>query len=226
MIADPRVRLARVTAVAPARWQKCLLAYAAVLLLMLTGAQRVLGRAPKQVLELVLGGLLIVAFATHPAVSRTLRALGSRATAGAIGVLSFLVVVDAAHLSTRWFYPLVGWEMFTSPMGAAPDPEIFVYTAHHADGSSRRIVPGGMISDAVVSGLDGEAKRTLGALAARPNDAHARAQAESVLRGLRSMEAKANPGEHITSVGVARCRMPVRAPYVPDCRPLTTVHTP
>jgi hypothetical protein len=193
---------------------------------MLTGLQRVLGRVPKQGIELLLGGLLITAFASHPVFSNTLRALGSRSTFTVCAILALVVGVDAAHLHTRWLYPLTGWEMFTSPTGRQPDPEQFRYTAHYADGSARRLVPGGMISDAVVSGLDGEAKQTLGALDERPGDARAKAAAESALRGFASMQERAEPGKDITSVEVRRCRMPVRPPYVPDCRPLVEVSTP
>jgi hypothetical protein len=209
-----------------ARWQKCLLAYAGLLLFMLTGLQRVLGRVPKQGIELFLGGLLLTAFARHPVFSRTLRALGSRATFGALGLVALVIAVDAAHLRVRWLYPLVGWEMFTSAVGHAADPEQFRYTAHYADGSAHRIVPGETISDAVVSGLDGEATQTLGAFGQHPADARAKAAADAMLRGFALMQERAEPGKDVTSLEVNRCRMPVQAPYVPDCRPLIEVSTP
>ena len=211
---------------ARARWQKCLLAYGVVLLPMLTGLQRVLGRVPKRGIELLLGGLLLTAFASHPVFSNTLRALGSRSAYGALAIVALVIGVDAAHVHRRWLYPLDGWEMFTGAVGQSADPEQFRYTAHYADGSARRLVPGGMISDAVVSGLDAEAKQTLSAFDERPADARAKAAAESALRGFASMQERAEPGKDITSVEVRRCRMPVRAPYVPDCRPLAEVSTP
>ena len=209
-----------------ARWQKCLLAYALLLLLMLTGVQRALGRVPKQGLELLLGGLLLTAFASHPVFSSTLRALGSRSAFGVLAIVALVIGVDAAHLHTRWLYPFVGWEMFTSAMGHAADPEQLVYTAHYADGSAHRLVPGGMISDTVASGLDGEAKQTLGAFDEHPADARAKAAADAALRGLAVMQERAEPGKDITRLEVARCRMPVRAPYVPDCRRVAEVSTP
>lgn len=203
-------------------WHWLLLAFGIVLLLFFTGLQRVLGRVPKQIVELSLGALLITAFLRHPKVAATRAALGR---AGALAMLlcpAALVIVDAAHLKTPSLYPLVGWEMFTAPMGHVPDPEIFVLTARYERGGSERLIPGGVVSDVVTSGLDGQLRKVFGALAERPEDERRRSDAASAVRGVARMQQAAEPARRIAEVAVERCRMPVRPPYQADCKPLAT----
>ena len=205
-----------------ARWQQPLLAFGVVLLLFFTGFQRVLGRFPKQLVELSLGALLVAAFLSHPKVAATRAALGRRGAWLMVLCPAALVLVDAAHLKTANFYPLVGWEMFTAPMGKAPDPEIWRLTAHYQRGDSERLVPGGVVSDVVTSGLDAQLRRVLGALVSRPHDTRARAEAAAAVRGVARMQEAADPARPIAEVAVERCRMPVRTPYQPACELVAT----
>jgi hypothetical protein len=204
------------------RWQQFLLAFGLVLLLFFTGFQRVLGKVPKQLVELSIGALLVAAFLSHPKVAATRAGLGRRGALLMLGCPTALVIVDAAHLKSPSLYPLVGWEMFTAPMGKLPDPDILVLTAHYRHGGRERLIPGGVISDMVTSGLDGQLRKAFAVLDARPADERARAEATAVIRGLARMQEAAHPTRPISEVSVERCRMPVRPPYEASCQRIAT----
>lgn len=203
-------------------WQGLLLAFGLVLLFFFTGLQGVLGRVPKQIVELALGGILVAAFLLHPKVAATRAALGRSGAVLMLACPAALVAVDAAHLKAPSLYPLVGWEMFTAPMGRVPDPEIYVLTARYANGDTERLIPGGVVSDVVTSGLDGQLRKVLGPLAERPADERRRAEASAAIRGVARMQQAAEPARPIAEVAVERCRMPVHPPYHADCKPLAT----
>lgn len=198
-------------------WQRALAAFALLLVVPLTGVHRVLGRGPKQVVELVLAGLLLVSFALHPEVARTLRAAGARARTLALAFPLVILLADAARPRTLLSYPFVSWGMFTAPVGNAPDPEQVRYTAHYTDGSSGRLMPGGAVSDVVVSSLDGELK----ALFTRflDGDTALAPRLSAAVEGVARMEELRRPERPIRAVTVERCRIPVQPPYEAVCAP-------
>ena len=107
--------------------------------------------------------------------------------------------------------------MFTTPVGASPDPVQVRYTAHYADGTSARLMPGGAVSDVVVSSLDGELRGLFlrffgGETALEPRLAAA-------VAGIARVEELRHPERPIRAVTVERCRIPVEPPYLAVCVP-------
>jgi hypothetical protein len=192
---------------------RLLAAYGGIVVVFLTGVQRVLGGIPKQLVELGLAGLLLGAFATHPAVAMMRARVGRVAAVLALAWPAVVLLVDAAHPRTMLLFPLHKWHMFSAPMGHARDPEQLRYFAHYADGSSRRVMPGAGVSDVVASGLDAELRELFASLEKHPGDATLRGRATAALRGVAAMEAAGGERGTITGFDVERCVLPVRAPY-------------
>jgi len=196
---------------------KALLCFGVPLVVCVSGVQGVLGRVPKQLVEALLGGLLLSAFLMHPVVARTRGAAGTWAARLALAWPLVVMLADASHPRTMWLFPLHKWHMFTSPMGAAPDPEQFRYTAHFKEGGSARLIPGAGVSDVATSALDGELKQLLTRTLRVPADPALRSEAARAIQGIARLQEAEDPAHSIRSVTVERCRLPVKPPYVADC---------
>jgi hypothetical protein len=196
-------------------WQRAFAAFTVLLVVPLTGVHRVLGRGPKQVVELVLAALLLAGFALHPVVARTLRDAGPWARRLTLAFLLVILLGDAARPRTMLAYPFVSWGMFTAPVGNAQDPVQMRYTAHYSDGSSARLMPGGAVSDVVVSSLDGELKALFQRFLA--GDTSLEPRLAVAVGGVARMEELRHPERPIRSVTVDRCRIPVQPPYEATC---------
>jgi hypothetical protein len=196
---------------------KLLVAFVAVLVLFLSGVQGVLGRVPKQLVEVGLGALLLAAFLTHPVVSRSRRAVGVWASSLAMAWPAAVILVDAYRPRAPWLFPLDKWHMFIAPMGKAPDPEQFRYIAHFVGGGSARLIPGAGVSDVVSSALDGELRALITRSLRDPGNARLRSEAAAAVRGIARMQKAVGEDRAIRSVTVERCRFPVRSPYIPEC---------
>jgi len=196
---------------------KLLIAFGAVLVLFLSGVQGVLGRVPKQLVDIGLGALLVAAFATHPIISRSRRAVHGWAAGLAIAWPIVVILGDASRPRASWLFPLDKWHMFVAPMGKAPDPEQLRYTAHFEGGGFARLIPGAAVSDVVSSALDGELRELVTRSLREPGDARLRSNVSAAVRGIARMQQAAGEERSIRSVTVERCRFPVRPPYVPEC---------
>jgi len=203
-----------------ATWEKCLALFAATNVLLLPGAQVILGRIPKRTLELALGALVLIAFATHPVVSAARRKISPRSWHAVLAWLALIIATDALQPSPGLLYPFVRWQMFTGAVGRLPEPIQFRYSARYADGKSERLMPGAPVSDSVVSHLDGELKRELNELVANPKDRAGRARVAAAVRGVARIQELVEPERPIRAVAIERCRMPVQPPYEPECIPV------
>jgi hypothetical protein len=208
------------------RFVKLLAAFALLLLVCLSGLQTALGRVPKQLVELCLGGLLLAAFLAHPAVARARKSVSPLAARLAVAWPLVVILADASRPRSPWLFPLDGWHMFAGRMGKAPDPEQFRYWAHFADGGSARLMPGAGVSDVVSSALDGELKQLLERTLRAPADQALRARATAAIHGIARMQEAEDPAHPIRGVTVERCRLPVRAPYRAECAKVWTLTGP
>jgi hypothetical protein len=205
------------------RWPphvRLLAIYSGVVLLFLTGAQRVLGGIPKQIVEVGLASLLLGAFATHPALAATRMRVSRLAAGVALGWPAVVMLADAAHPRTMLLFPLQKWHMFSAPMGKAAPPEQLRFIASYRGGRSSRVMPGTEISDVVASGLGGELRELFDDLARHPRDPALRAKASAAMRGVARLHDAAQGGAPIVAIEVERCTIFVQAPYDTRCVPV------
>lgn len=215
--AEPRSRIDRLRRASARTW-------IVVLGLTAVGVHGALPDAAKYGVELVLLVPVLVMLGCHPGVATTLGGLSRRARGLVLAWVALLVVGNVLK-QHRVTFPFMGWGMFGRSVTA--EPRMARSTAIRPDGSTFRLVPGGVVSDVAASALDGTLAPLVRAVVEAPDD-DARERAELALA--RALQAAARmhedgggePPGPIAAVLVEDCRTELTPPYERRCTPVGT----
>lgn len=213
---------------APARsdrwWRIGARTWAVALALTAVGIHGALPDAAKYGVELVLLAPMLLMLGRHPAVVATLGGLSPRWRRFVLAWVALLVLGNVLK-QHRVVFPFMGWGMFGRSVTA--EPRMARSTAKRPDGSTFRLIPGGVVSDVVASALDGALRPLVIAVVEAPDD-DARARAElaltRALAGVARMHEDGNgqPPGPIAAILVEDCRTGLEPPYERRCVPVGT----
>lgn len=203
-----------------ARWFRgSAAAWGVVFVLASLGVHGALPKPAKYLVEMLLLAPLLAMFAFHPRVRSTLASLPRTLRWFVVAFVGLLVLGNALK-QQRVTFPFMGWGMFGR--ATTSEPRMVVLVAQRPDGSTFRLIPGGVVSDVAVSSLDGRLKDLLHAVT-EATSPEARATAETalvrLLDGLARMHEAGGgtPAGPIAAVRVEDCRTAITAPYARHC---------